>query len=59
MIKLKAVKGFAGPDGNFRKGEVFEVPAERANWLTNAGFAERTEKVAPKATPAKPAKPAE
>jgi|GEM_PF-4752744 len=47
MIKVKAVKAFSGPDGRRDKGQVFEVPAERANWLTSNGFAERADKEAP------------
>ena len=43
MIKVKAVKAFSGPDGRRDKGQVFEVPADRANWLTSNGFAERAD----------------
>lgn len=44
MIKVKAVKAFFGPDGNYRKDEVFEVPAARATALEADGFVERTDK---------------
>ena len=56
MIKVKAVKAFFGPDGNYRKDETFEVPAARATALEAGGFVERADKS--DRAPAKPVKDA-
>jgi hypothetical protein len=45
-ISMIALKAFSGPDGKHAKDEVFSVPAERADWLTENKYAVRATKEA-------------
>lgn len=42
MTKLKALQSFSGPDGDHDKDAVFSVPEDRAQFLIDGGYAERT-----------------